>query len=68
MADDDANVQRAKDGNIEEDIGKVIVGDDRAVEADDENFFTKTRDVLKDAAKISWFHFSVMCANNARQQ
>ena len=55
----DADVQRAEDGDVEQDIGEVFVGDDGAVDADDEDFFAKARDVLEDAAQVSRFHVEV---------
>ena len=54
----DPDVQRAEDGDIEQDVGEVFVGDDRAVEAEDENPFAKTRDVLEDAAQVGRFHLT----------
>ncbi len=57
VADDDANVQRAQHGDIEQDVGKVFLRDDGAIEAEHENLFAEARDVLQDAAEISWFHF-----------
>src|SRR5688572_14609744 len=58
MAHDNANVQRAQHRDIEKDVGKIFFGDVRAIETEHENLFAKARDVLKDAAEISWFHFS----------
>ena len=60
MDEGDANVERAQDGDVEEDIGEVLVGDNGAVDADDERLFAKTRDVLKYAAQVSRFHVGVM--------
>lgn len=56
MNDHDANIQRAKNVHIEEDVGEVFVGDDRAIDADDERLFAEARDVLENSAQISWFH------------
>jgi len=39
----DADVQRAEDSDVEQDIGEVFVGDDGAVNADDEDFFAEAR-------------------------
>ena len=55
----DADVQGAEDGDVEQDIGEVFVGDDGAVNADDEDFLAKARDVLEDAAQVSRFHVEV---------
>src|SRR5205823_12833394 len=51
--------QGAEDGDVEQDIGEVFVGDDRAVDADDEDLLAKARDVLEDAAQVSRFHVEV---------
>ena len=56
MHQDDSNVQRAQDGDIEEDVGKVFIGDNRAIDADDEGLLAEARDVLQDAPQISRFH------------
>ena len=51
----------ARDGaehrEIEQDVGKLLFGDKRAIERQHEHLFAKARDVLQDAAEISWFHF-----------
>ena len=51
-----ADVQRAQHRHIQQDVGKVLVGDDRAVDADDERLFPELRDVLQDAAQVGQFH------------
>jgi hypothetical protein len=56
--ENDADVERAKDRNIEKDVGEIFVSDDGAVDAEDERFFAKARNVLQDAPQISWFQFS----------
>ena len=56
MDDDDADVQRAQDGDVEEEVGKVLVGDNRAVDGEDEHFFAEARDVLEDAPQVGRFH------------
>ena len=56
MHEHDADVQRAQHGDIEQNVGEVFVGDDRAIDADDECLFPKARDVLQDAPQVSGFH------------
>jgi hypothetical protein len=55
--EDDADVERAEDGDIEEKIRKVFAGDNGSVHAEDENFFAELRDVLEDAPEVGQFHF-----------
>ena len=44
-----ADVQRAKDRDIEKDVSEILIGNDRAIDADDEDFFAEARNVLQDA-------------------
>ena len=59
--DDDADVQRAQDSDVEQEVGEVLVGDDRAIHGDDEGLLAEARDVLEDAPKVGGFHFG--CAD-----
>ena len=54
--DHHANVERAQDGDIEENVGEVFVGNDPTVDREDEGLLPKAWDVLKDAPEISQFH------------
>ena len=54
----DADVQRAQHGDVHQDVGEVLVGDDGAVHADDERLLAELRDVLQDAPQVSQFHVS----------
>jgi len=65
---DHANVQRAQDCDIEEDIGEVLAGYDSPIHAQDERLFTELRDVLKDAPEVGQFHFGSNLFCNAGQQ
>lgn len=50
------DVQRAQDGDVEQEIGEDIVGDDDAVDGNDERPFPEAGDVAEDSAQIDWFH------------
>src|SRR5260221_9281157 len=50
------NVQRAENGDIQEDVGKILVGDNRAIQADDEGLLAEARNVLQDSPQVSRFH------------
>ena len=52
MDDDDADVEGAEDGEVEEDVGEVFVGDDASVYGENEGFFAELRDVLEDFAEV----------------
>jgi hypothetical protein len=56
MDENDANVERAQDGDVEQDVGKIFARDNFAVDADDENLFAKARNVLQDAPQVGQFH------------
>jgi hypothetical protein len=51
-----ADVQRAQDGDVEQQVGEVFVGDDRAIEREHEDFFAEARNVLQDAPQVGGFH------------
>ncbi len=42
---DEPDAQRAQDSEIGEDVGEIIVGDDRAIERDHERLFPETGNV-----------------------
>ena len=48
----DLDAEAAEDGDVDEEIVKILVGDDGPVDRDDENLALKTRDVFEDAAQI----------------
>ena len=54
--DQDFDIQRAQQSDIQENVAEVFARHDRAINADDEDFFAKTRDVLQNAAQVSEFH------------
>ena len=54
----DADVERAQHGEVEQDVGKILAGDDPAIHADDENLFAEARYVLQDFPQIGRFHKS----------
>src|SRR5208282_1595381 len=53
----DADVQRAQHRHIQQQRGEVLVGDNRAVNREDERLLAKLRNVLQDAPQIGRFHF-----------
>ena len=54
----DADAQRAQHGDVHQDVGEVLVGDDRAVHVDDERLLAELGDVLEDAPQVGQFHVS----------
>ena len=56
MHEHEPDVQRAQHGEVDEQVGKVVVGNDGAIEGDDEGLFAEARDVGKNAAEIGNFH------------
>ncbi len=58
MHEHDVDVQGAQDGNIHEEVGEVLVGDDRAVHVDDERLVAELRDVAENAPQVGEFHVS----------
>jgi putative ribosome biogenesis GTPase RsgA len=54
----DADVERPQERHIQQQRRKVVVGDDVAVERENEGLLSKLRDVLQDAAEVSEFHFN----------
>ena len=48
----DTYIQRAQHGNVHQQVGEVLVGDDRPVHADDERLLAESRDVLQDAPQV----------------
>lgn len=55
---EDADIEGAQDGDIEEDIGEVVVHDDGGIEAEHEGAFPEAGDVTEDAAEVGGFHES----------
>ena len=51
----DLDAERAQDGDVGDQVGEVVVGDDAAIERDDEDLALETRDVLEDAPQVGWF-------------
>ena len=48
----DADVQRAQHRDVQQDVGEVFVGDDGAVNREDEGLLPELRDVLQDAPQV----------------
>src|SRR6185437_8589100 len=56
----DANVQRAEHGDIQEDIAEIFIGNDGAIDFNDEGFLPELGDVLQNAAQVCQFHFIIL--------
>jgi len=56
MDDDNPNIKRAEHCDIQEYVWEILVGDDRAINADDKGPLAKARDILQDAPQVSRFH------------
>ena len=54
--EDDLDVERAQDGEVEQHVGEILRVDDLAVDGDDERALAETGDVLEDAAKVGNVH------------
>ena len=54
--EDDLDVERAQDRDVEQHIGKILRINDLAVDGDDESAFAETRDILENAAEIGNVH------------
>ncbi len=52
----DTDAERPQDGDVEQNAREVLVGDDRAVNREDEGPLAVARDVLQDAAQVGRFH------------
>ena len=48
-----SDVQGPKYCNVQQDVGEVLVRNDRSVHCNDECFFPELRDVLKNPAQVS---------------
>ena len=53
----DADVQRPQHRHVQQQRGEVFVGDDRAVNREDERLLAELRNVLQDAPQVGRFHF-----------
>ena len=59
-----ADVQGPEERHVQHQRGEVVVGDDGAVNREDEGLFAELRDVLQDAPEIGQFHGSATCGGN----
>jgi hypothetical protein len=55
-----ADVQRTQHRDVEQDVGKILVRDDGAINADDEGPLPELRNVLEDAPQVSRFRSLVV--------
>ena len=56
MDEHDADIQGAEDGDVHQDVGEVLVGNDRAVHVNDERFLAELGDVMEDSPQVGEFH------------
>ena len=54
--DGDADVQGTQQCEVEEEVGEVFVGDNAAVDCEDEDLFAELGDVLEDSAEVGELH------------
>jgi len=54
--EDRADVQRAQDRDIQQQVWEVVIGDDGAIDGDDECLFPKPGDVAEDAPQVGRLH------------
>ena len=52
----DADAQGTQHGDVHQDVGEVLVRDDRAVHVNDERLLAELGDVLQDAPQVGQFH------------
>ena len=64
----DADVQRPQQGDVEEQRREVVVGDDAAVDRQDEGLLAELRHVLQDAAQVGELHGSDCRSSRARRR
>ena len=53
--EDDLDAEAAEHGEVDQDVGEVLVGDDDAVQRDDKGLALKPGDVFQDAAQVGRF-------------
>jgi hypothetical protein len=53
------DVQRSKDGNIEENVREILRAKNLAIDCDNKDFVPETRDILQNSAKLGQFHEGV---------
>jgi len=56
MDQNDPNIERTEHGDIQQDIRKIFIGNDAAINAENESFLTKLRDVTENAPEVGEFH------------
>ena len=61
----DADVQRPQHRHVQQQRGEVFVGDDRAVNREDEGLFAELRNVLQDAPQVGQFHVGLIIGFSA---
>jgi hypothetical protein len=53
-----SDVQGTQEGDIEENVGEVLVCDDTSIHCDNERLFAELRDVLEDCTQVCELHRS----------
>ena len=54
--DDDLDVERTQDGDVEQDVAEILRLDDLAVDGDHESALAETGNILEDAAEVGDLH------------
>ena len=54
--EDDADVERAQHGDVQEEVCEILIRHDRPIDAEDEGLLAEARDVLQDAPQVGGFH------------
>jgi hypothetical protein len=52
----DSHAERAEDGDIEQDVGKIFGGRDNAIDGDHKDTLTKAGDILQDFSQVGNIH------------
>ena len=60
-----ADIQRAQDGEIEQEVREILVADNRAIDADDKNPVPKLRNILENSPEISRLHVAPLALGQA---
>jgi hypothetical protein len=62
MHQHDTDVQRTQHGNVQKNVGEVLIRNDDSIHRNNENLFPELRDVLKNPAEVCQLHGSTLSA------
>jgi hypothetical protein len=57
----DADVQGAQHGDVQQERGEILIGDDGAIDREDEGLLPELGNVLQDTPQVSQFHVGSLC-------